>query len=71
MLTSAHCTRAAVWTLVMGLSYPVFEARDQSWEVRDTLLILEELRWSLVVIVGANLSIRGMECYWTHNLAYS
>jgi hypothetical protein len=71
MLTSAHCKRAAVWTLVAGLLYPVSEARDQSWEVRDTLLILEELRWSLVAIVGANLSIRGMECYWTHSLAYS
>jgi hypothetical protein len=69
MLTIARCTRAAVWTQVMG--FPDAASVDQSLEARDTLLSPREPPRSLFATVDESLSTLGMECCWTHSSAYS
>lgn len=70
MLTVARCTRAAVWTRVMGLP-AVSEVEDQLWKALHTLPSPRELLPNLVAIVDGTLLIRGMECCLMHSLAYS
>jgi hypothetical protein len=71
MLTVVRCTRAVVWSQVMGTREPLSVEEGQRAQHRDTLLGQRVPLPNLVVNASGNLPSHGMQCYSRHSLADS